>query len=150
MTALGAYLKADGNAFYFQIADETPELDNYFRLFDAYMAPNGWRVMKGIGPEIDVKNKIIYLRGSSTRLNKRVHRCWDLSSDWKAEKIVNEIDSALTALVKTIENFFHNGECQRSVRIAPMGGHYISTCTPYPVKKTRNGTFNNWKPTYRS
>jgi hypothetical protein len=148
MTQLGAYLKADGNAFYFQIADETPDLDNYFKLFDAYMAPNGWRIVKGIAPEIDVKNKIIYLRGSSTRLDKRVHRVWDLSSEAKAERIVNEIDLALTALVKKVDSYF-NSIPQRSIRIAPAGNYY-SLCTPLPVKKTRNGTFNNWKPTYRS
>jgi hypothetical protein len=147
MTQVSVYLKADGNAFYFQIADETPNLENYFKTFGAYMAPNGWVITKGLGPEVDVKNKIIHLRGGATRLDKRVHRVWDLSSEAKAERIVNEIDFALTALVNKVDAYYSN--TQRSIRIAPISNDYCP-CTPLPVKKTRNGTFNNWKPTYRS
>lgn len=148
MTALGAYLKATDNAFYFQITEETPDLDAYFQVFDAYLATNNWRVMRGVGPEIDVVNKIIYLRGADSSKNRRVHRIWGFSSDAKAQRIVREIDIALTELVAVVDEYF-NGST-KSIRIAPMTTKRYNYVTPSTVKKARNGTFNSWKPIFHS
>jgi hypothetical protein len=64
-----------------------------------FTASNGWTVKVDIGPELDIKNKTIYLRGSNRDMDLRIDRTWDLESNYNRDKYIDQVDQAIGELV---------------------------------------------------
>ena len=115
MTSISANLKTYERAFILQITDQTPDVEQFLKSNGQFIASNGWTVTHNVCPEVDVNRKIIYLRGVNTDRKLRTARVWDLSSDSKAQSLVNQIDSAIQEFVGAVD------ASNRSPRIAPFG-----------------------------
>lgn len=99
---LSIYLVEFLRAFMFQIVDQSSKLTNWIKTHGPFRASNGWRIVISNAPEVDLPNKIIYLRGNDTRQDLRVHRIWDLSNQDATKTYMSEIDKALQELVNQV------------------------------------------------
>ena len=96
---LNAYLVPFERAFCFQIAEQDSKLSRALQDHRPYLASNGWTVTRANVPEINLRDKTIYLRGDNGDKDLRVHRIWDLSNDSTRDAILNQINDALQEFV---------------------------------------------------
>ena len=76
----------------FQMVDQSPSAKSFLDVhgFKGITMPNGWTVAIHKKPEIDIENKIIYLRGSS------------VSKDSKIDKLINFPQAGIKSIIKEV------------------------------------------------
>lgn len=127
---LSIYLIPFVKAFIFQIVNQNKRLDEFLKTVGGtYRATNGWKIKTSKAPEVDIDSKTIWLRGGDKQQDLRVHRYWNISSDFIRDKYIAEIDSALNEFANSA-----NGVPPVDVRIEfgpvetpkPMAGNKVS------------------------
>ena len=103
---LSVYLEPFEKAIAFQVTSQSPTITDFINRGGAFLASNGWKVTIQKGPELDVKNKVIYLRGSDSSLDLRVDRIWDIKDNYSRVMYITQIDKALNELVSTLASPF--------------------------------------------
>ena len=62
-----------GGTMDFKVKSQSMEVDDFLRALNGYfVASNGWTIASFKKPEIDIENKIVYIRGSETTKDLRV------------------------------------------------------------------------------
>lgn len=94
---------AEGS-FSFQVLYQDPKIDSYIksRLGGVFNAGNGWRVTIDAEPELKVKEKVIYLRGSDRYEDEKIDSFHGLSKK-EAESLQKQVRQALTELVAAVK-----------------------------------------------
>lgn len=91
-------------AFVFQVIGQDANLTDYVKTYGPFVSSNGWEVRVDNEPEIDVENKIVYLRGDQTSKDLKVDKNWNLSSNYSRDSIVRNVDYALNELISSYKN----------------------------------------------
>ena len=103
---LSVYLEPFEKAIAFQVTSQSTTITDFINRGGAFLASNGWKVTIQKGPELDIKNKTIYLRGSDSSLNLRVDRTWDINDNYSRDKYIAQVDNALNELTSTLASPF--------------------------------------------
>jgi hypothetical protein len=135
MISISANLKQYEQAVVFQVTDESPEIATYLNRYGHYITSNGWTIVKAEVPELDVRRKIIFLRGSDFDKRRRVTRIWNLSSDSKASTIIAQVDKAIQEFVNAVYN---------SVFVSPRIAHNDFSA---PISYGSSKNYSSNKPT---
>lgn len=116
----------------FQVSEQTAPVTAYIDLLGKrFTASNGWKIKSIHAPEIDLKSKTIYLRGSETIGDNRV---------WLAEnKDQATIDLAYNEIklaIKEFTNSLNDHEYQKSLPLSsvynqPITNNYCPDCYTY-------------------
>lgn len=85
--------------FVFQIVEQDDLVTNHVKRCGVFTAKNGWRVTIDRQPEIDVQNKVIYLRGRKSGKDDDMHRNQRVGSNKEVKKMIGAINQALQDLV---------------------------------------------------
>jgi len=87
----------------FQVVSQSSDILSFLKNWGGFQATNGWEVRIGCATEVDIPNKIIYLWGNDPNQYKlRVHRIWDLSTNFARDEFIAEIDIALKQLIASV------------------------------------------------
>jgi len=81
--------------FVFQIVEQSDTVTNHVKRCGVFHASNGWRVAIDREPEIDVDNKVIYLRGRKDHKDENMHRNMNVGSNKEVKKMISAIERAL-------------------------------------------------------
>lgn len=81
----------------FTVEEQPKNLTDYIESLpsEVFHASNGWKVAIRVEPEINLKDRTIFLRGSDEDMDDRVHSHWGLGGKKEINKIMNQIDRAL-------------------------------------------------------
>jgi hypothetical protein len=82
----------------FQIVEQSDTVTNYVKRVGVYEASNGWRITIDKEPEVNVKDRVIFLQGKKKHKNGKICRVQYMSSDKEAKKTVAAIDRAIEDL----------------------------------------------------
>lgn len=96
---LSVYLEPFERAIAFQVTNQDPKITDFIKRNGSFVASNGWTVTSQVAPELDIKRKIVYLRGSNSSKDKRVDRTWDLRSNSNRDEYISAANQALQELV---------------------------------------------------
>lgn len=99
---LSVYLEAFENAIAFQVVSQSTLITDHIKKFGPFTASNGWSIKIENAPELDVRTKTIFLRGSNASLDKRVDRTWDMNSNYSRDNVISAVDKALNELVSAV------------------------------------------------
>ena len=97
---LAYHLDPYEEAFMFQVVEQSDQVTSFLKRVGIYEASNGWRVTIDRQPEIDLKNKVVFLQGSKSRKDGYMHRNQNVGSNKERNKILSAIDRALSDLVR--------------------------------------------------
>lgn len=118
---LKAYLVPFFRAFMFQIASQSSDIAAHLKTYGAFQASNGWTIALGSVAEIDLLHKVIYLWGRDVSADPlRVHRIWNLSSDYVRDTAIAEIDSALKEFTNSLGRGVVGAALPMWTRVAPV------------------------------
>jgi hypothetical protein len=99
---LSVYLESFEKAIAFQVTNQDLSIKDFIKKNVSFHASNGWTITIANAPELDVRAKTIYLRGSDNSLDKRVDRTWDMNSNYSRDTVTSSVDKALNELVLAV------------------------------------------------
>lgn len=97
---LSYHLNQLKSAVTLQIVEQDDRILNFLKKVKVFTAKNGWRIASDRKPEINVDEKIIFVRGRNTQDDLKIARAMGLGNDKDTKKIHDGIDQALTELGK--------------------------------------------------
>ncbi len=103
---LSVYLEPFEQAIAFQVTSQSTTITDFIKQSGSFRASNGWTITIQNGPELDIKNKAIFLRGSDSSLDLRVDRTWDINDNYNRDKYIADADKALNELVSAVASPF--------------------------------------------
>ena len=103
-TLIAYHLDAYEEGLVFQITEQSDDVTNYVKRVGNYNAKNGWRVTIDKEPEIDVKNRAIFLQGKKQHKDHNMFRVQNMGSNKEVKKVISQIESALQDLGSDVKN----------------------------------------------
>jgi hypothetical protein len=108
-----------GGTMIFKVTEQTQGVYDFLGI-SPFKASNGWRIVSHHKPEIDIENKVLFLRGSDRKRDLLGDININVSKD-AYDKISDDIINALAELKATIENINKIARVARFIGIAVTG-----------------------------
>ena len=103
-TLIAYHLDAYEEGLAFQITEQSDDVTNYVKRVGTYNAKNGWRITIDKEPEIDVKNRAIFLQGKKSHKDHYIFRVQNMGSNKEVKKVISQVESALQDLGSDVKN----------------------------------------------